>query len=81
MSPRYQFAIIGAVVGGILGALSAWTYIRARENGGLFTTQQENGREVAVRAGIPDYFRLGLTVFGLVRQMQNMVSEPSVENA
>ncbi len=80
MSPRYQFVIIGAVLGGILGALSAWTYVRAKENGGLFTTRRENGREVAVKAGVPDYFRLGLTVIGLVRQMQNMVTEPSRVN-
>jgi hypothetical protein len=66
--------IIGAVLGAVLGSASAWTYVQAKETGGLWTTTRREGRQVAVRAAFPDYFKLGMTVFALIRQVMGLVS-------
>ncbi len=73
LSARNQFMIIGAILGAILGAAGAWAYVESRRNGGLLTTKTENGQDVVVQAGPTDYMKLGLGVYGLVRQVQGMV--------
>lgn len=73
MSSRNQFILIGAIVGAILGSAAAYAYLQSQRTGGLFATKKVNGREVQVKAGAGDYFRIATAVFALVRQIQGMV--------
>ncbi len=65
--------IIGAVVGAILGAAAAYAYIESQRTGGLLTKKKVQGREVTVKAGALDYFRIGTAVYAVVKQLQGMV--------
>jgi hypothetical protein len=65
--------IIGAVVGGVVGALAAYAYIESQRTGGLFVTKRERGRDLRVQAGTLDYVRIGAAVYALARQIQAML--------
>ncbi len=71
MSPRNRLILLGGLVGAGLGATLAWTYLRSQETG-LWVKKRQNGREVTVRAGAMDFVKIGLAVFGIVRQIQAM---------
>ncbi len=71
MSPRNRFILLGGFVGAVLGGVAAWAYLNSQENG-LWTHKREHGREVTVQAGLGDFFKIGLAVFGIVRQIQSM---------
>jgi hypothetical protein len=73
LSNPNMFIIIGVLLGAFLGGLGGWAYIQAQQNGGLWTKKREHGREVAVQAGVGDYFRIGMAVYGLIRMVQGLV--------
>ena len=73
LSSQNTIIIIGAVLGAVLGGLGGWAYLEARQNGGLFTTKKEGGREMVVKAGPADFFRIGMAVWALVRMVQGLV--------
>ncbi len=69
MTDRNKFLIIGALAGAALGAALAWGYYR-QQTTGLWTTKRIEGRTLTVQAGPMDFMRLGLSVFGIVREIQ-----------
>ncbi len=71
MTPQNRFILLGGLAGAALGATAAYAYLKSQETG-LWTHKREHGREVAVQAGLGDFFRIGLAIFGIVRQIQSM---------
>ncbi len=71
MTDRNKFMIIGGVAGAALGAALAWAYYR-QQTTGLWTSKRENGQTLTVQAGVLDFVRIGMAVFGVVKMLQGM---------
>ena len=71
MNQQNKFILIGGVAGAALGAAIAWAYYK-QQTTGLWTTKREDGRTLTVQAGAGDFFRVGVALYGIVRQIQAM---------
>ena len=71
MNTRNKFIILGGLAGLAVGASVAWAYLESQENG-LWTKKRVDGREMVVHAGTSDFMRIGMSVWGVVRQFQKM---------
>lgn len=70
MSARNRFIIIGALVGAVLGATAAWAYGKAQE--GKLPAASQTGPQLRLRAGAPEYVKIGMALFALVRQVVDL---------
>jgi predicted ribosomally synthesized peptide with SipW-like signal peptide len=72
VSPRNRFILLAGVVGAALGAAGAWAYLQSQENK-LGLSARADGAPAEVQVGFGDFFRIGVALFGIVRQIQTMV--------
>jgi hypothetical protein len=70
VSARNRFIIIGALAGAVLGATAAWAYTKAQE--GKLPASGQTGRQLRLQAGVPEYVKLGMALFALVRQVVDL---------
>ncbi len=72
LSDRNKFMILGAVAGALIGTALAWAYYTQKTTG-LWTSRREDGKTLTFQAGPMDFFRVGMAIFAVVRQIQSMV--------
>jgi hypothetical protein len=71
VTDRDKFILFGTAGGAVLGAILAWGYYR-QQTTGLWTTQRVDGKTFIVQAGPMDFIRIGLSVFGILREIQSL---------
>jgi hypothetical protein len=69
VNPKTTAVILGGVIGAVVGAGAAWTYVR----------QQESKAELAnfkapptIEAGAGDFIKIGLAVLGLLKMFDEL---------
>lgn len=70
MSSRNTAIIIGGLVGAALGATAAWAYTKAQED--KIAPQIAAGKQLRLRAGAPEYVKIGIAVLNLMRQVTDL---------
>jgi hypothetical protein len=65
VSTRNSAIIIGGLIGAVVGATAAWAYTTAKEGAAP-------GAQLRLKAGAPDYVKVGITLLGMVRQVTEL---------
>lgn len=71
MTSRNTAIIIGGAVGAVLGATAAWVYTQAQQ--GKLTDNAQAAGQLRLRAGAPDYVKVGISLFALLRQITDLL--------
>lgn len=71
MNSRNTAILLGGLIGAVLGAVAAWTYIRQQESKLPVATLGVR-QPTTMQAGASDFVRIGVALLGLVRQFDEI---------
>lgn len=71
LSPTATAVLLGTVIGGVLGAGAAWTYMRQNEASKAHLVATK-GEPPLMNAGAGDFIKIGVALLALLRQFDDL---------
>jgi len=71
VSSRNKLVIIGGLIGAVIGAAAAWAYSQNQDFKRL--DSQDKAGALHLKAGAPEYVKIGMSVLTLVRQIVDLL--------
>ncbi|OIO92754.1 MAG: hypothetical protein AUK03_09375 [Anaerolineae bacterium CG2_30_64_16] len=70
VSSRNKLIIVGGLIGAAIGAIAAWAYSQNQDDKRL--DSQHKAGALRLKAGAPEYVKIGMAVLALVRQVAEL---------